>query len=385
MKFIKLLFLTRQNFLHNVQTGGYQVSKSLFQCCEKNTEIELSLCIFDIDGGGSSFKNSSGCHTSNVKIVAINNNPVKRNISYLFLRSGYSIKENQIIKDVIKKSNADMIFFDGTWFGRIVKFVGSNTKKIVFCHNIEKEFALNRLKKTKKVTAIPRFFSDWYNERCVIKRADKIVCLNNRDSTLLNKNYGRYADLILSIMLDDKYDGSMIVKRQSNMILFVGSFFYANVEGIQWFCKNVMPFVGCDLYIVGKGMEVLKEELEDDRINVIGTVNSLSEYYNEADVVVLPIFSGGGMKVKTAEAMMYGKKILASNEALEGYRTEGSKDIIRCNTAEEFIDGINYFVGAKKLSKYSESNRKIFLKYYSISSAYEQINKLIRELMNEKN
>ncbi len=46
-------------------------------------------------------------------------------------------------------------------------------------------------------------------------------------------------------------------------------------------------------------------------------------YYYKHAAVILPIKYGAGMKVKTAEAMMYGRTIFASDEALEGYDGKG--------------------------------------------------------------
>lgn len=385
MRSINLLFLTRQNFLRNTQSGGYQLTKNLFLCYEKNTDINVSLCIIDIDYDGREYENEYQLH--DISVIPISKGAVKRNISYLFLRSGHGVKESRAIRNIIKKSNADIVFFDGTWFGSNIRYVREGVKKIVFCHNIEKEFALDRIRTTRRLTAVPRFFSDWYNESCAIWAADKIICLNERDNALLFKNYKRYADMLLSIMLEDQFDINAITqtKTQKKIILFVGSLFYANVDGIRWFCKNVMPFVECELYIIGKGMEGLREELAGERIRVFGTVDSVSGYYNKADLVVIPIFSGGGMKVKTAEAMMYGKRILATDEALEGYRVEETEDIIRCNTAKEFIEAINNNGDNEEAGRFSEKNRSLFLRYYNADSAFQRMKELLGDIMDEKN
>lgn len=81
----------------------------------------------------------------------------------------------------------------------------------------------------------------------------------------------------------------------------------------------------CVLEIVGKGFEELKNQLTRSNVKVIGGVDSLEPYYENAAAVVMPILYGDGMKVKTAEAMMYGKVIFASEEALEGIVLRSSK------------------------------------------------------------
>lgn len=374
-KYINILFITRQNFLENDKSGGHKVSKNIFHCLRDNENIEVNLCILD----SSDYESDD---SDRIKVIRINDNPLKRNLSYLFLGSGYGWGENRALNEVIKTSKADVVLFDGTWFGRHIRSINAQQKTIVFCHNVEKEFAMNRIKVTRKITSIPRFFSDWYNEKCVIEKADRVICLNERDNCLLYKNYARSADLMIPIMLEDIYVEDKREGKKTNKILFVGSSFYSNIEGIRWFCKNVMPYVDYELNIVGKGMEILRGELENSKIKVIGTVDSLKDYYNEADLVVLPLFSGGGMKVKMAEALMFGKRIIASDEALEGYQIESTNDILRCNTAEEFISAINSIMNDKKEKRFSEINRKLFLEYYSVSSVKKKIYELLGELMN---
>lgn len=92
--------------------------------------------------------------------------------------------------------------------------------------------------------------------------------------------------------------------------------------------------------------------------------------------MVIPIFYGDGMKIKTAEAMMYGKIILASDEALEGYQVENIDGIYRCNTKENYINCI------RKLEKENNERlkknvRQLFLNNYSFDSMLEKYKQYI--------
>ena len=122
--------------------------------------------------------------------------------------------------------------------------------------------------------------------------------------------------------------------------LFVGGTFYANQAGIFWFVENVVPYISMKTYIVGRGFEKFKSELEiNENVVVVGEVDTLAQWYHDAYFVVAPIFDGSGMKTKVAEALMYGKKIIGTPEAFSGY-----EDIVKqagnvCDSADEFVDG----------------------------------------------
>ena len=153
------------------------------------------------------------------------------------------------------------------------------------------------------------------------------------------------------------------VRTDEFTLLFVGGYFWPNIQGITWFIDNVMPKVKSQimLYIVGHRMEELREDLTRNNVTVVGSVENLDEWYNKADLVVGPIFKGEGMKTKTCEALMYGKRYLGTDEALEGY--EGLNDY-RCNSANEFIQRINKFCESRP-PKFSGEMRKLYEDKYS--------------------
>jgi glycosyltransferase involved in cell wall biosynthesis len=185
--------------------------------------------------------------------------------------------------------------------------------------------------------------------------------------------YGRSADFLLPTSLDVKkvepllFKDKIIDLKNNLELLFVGSNFYANVHGINWFIDNVMTKVeNVNLSIVGNGLnnEVV---LNNKNVSVYGRVESLDRFYQRAQIVILPIFLGSGMKTKTAEALMYGKPILATREALEGYRINAINDIgAQCETDEEFVEQINYF-NKNRLELFDKGNnsRKLFIENYS--------------------
>ena len=112
-----------------------------------------------------------------------------------------------------------------------------------------------------------------------------------------------------------------------------------------------------------------------DRVEIYGFVNDLSDYYKRARIIVSPIFHGGGMKTKTAEALMYGKYIIATDEALEGYKFEQSC-MAGCNTVSEFVAAINDFKDDN--SQIIPSARQLFQDLYSYSSSVIVIKNLLK-------
>jgi len=166
--------------------------------------------------------------------------------------------------------------------------------------------------------------------------------------------------------------------RKRPLCLFLGAYFLANNEGILWFMQHVYPQVDVEVKIVGRGMAKLKEEqpelLRD--IEVVSDAPSLTPYFEEADMMVLPIFAGSGMKVKTCESLMYGKNIIATDEALEGYAIEEGVSAWRCNTVDEFVQTIQDFAQHSR-PRFNQAARQCFLENYSNEAVENKFKELL--------
>lgn len=92
--------------------------------------------------------------------------------------------------------------------------------------------------------------------------------------------------------------------------------------------------------------------------------------------MVLPIFKGSGMKVKTCESLMYGKNIIATDEALEGYELDYSRMGGKCNTAQEFIDTIKSFTDSPR-PRFNAYSRNTFLEKYSADKVVDSFSDIL--------
>ena len=129
--------------------------------------------------------------------------------------------------------------------------------------------------------------------------------------------------------------------------------------------QHVLPYVNAEFRVVGRDMDKLQAAnpcLRD--VTVFSSVPSLEEHFLWADFMVLPIFSGSGMKVKTCESLMYGRNILGTSETFEGYHVDTDRVGRLCNTAQDYIEAITYY-GEHPVKRYNSYARESFLQQYS--------------------
>ncbi len=304
--------------------------------------------------------------------------PVNLRESFNVFRGYIDGLSSQTIDDAIlciQTENVCKVFVDGSNLGAFVSALKRQLKDVevtTFFHNVEARFFWGSLFASPSPRALAVLIINFLAERAAVCFSDKRICLSERDSHLLKRLYGKGATHIAPIALEDKILDSSITEypvQIEGYALFVGGNFYANRVGITWFVKKVAPRVNIKICVVGKGMENMRAELQiPGRVDVIGTVANLSEWYLNALFVIAPIFDGSGMKTKVAEALMYGKKVIGTPEAFSGYEHVIGRAGWCCSSPSDFIYAID--VACKTISSGIDPEmRDLYSAYFSFNSS----------------
>lgn len=288
----------------------------------------------------------------------------------------------QRVRALVEKANEyDFVFIDRSVFGIVAKALkeaGYQGKIISHFHNFETAYFAAKVKpyvpfRRVLLRCVAR------NDEYACRYSDAVIALNQRDADLLQTHFGKTPEMIIPISMSDRYAEAEDKTLTSVPLkcLFLGSYFPANTEGIVWFMRNVAPHVEADIKIVGKGMGKLKEDCLEllQSVEIISDAPDLVPYLDWADVMVLPIFSGSGMKVKTCESLMYGKNIIGTDEAFEGYAIEDGISGWRCNTPAQFIQCITDFA-LNPQPRFNSAARQLFLTRYSekaVENCFKQV------------
>lgn len=296
---------------------------------------------------------------------------------------GLTIQDKRNIVESIKDNDIKFVFIDSSMFGGLVGYIKKrvNVRTVVFFHNVEYDFWKRQIQLERSYTHSYRIPLAYYNEKKALGKSDMIVTLTPKDSNRLYALYGRNADQIIPVTMKGdsiKVDESRDYTSPLN-ILFFGSNFPPNIEAAEIIIKQILPKINAHITIAGNGMDVLACKYNNtEQLKIMGFVNDVSELYNESDVILLPIFSGSGMKVKTAEALGYGKNIIASSNALEGYEIEGIPGIFRCDTVDDFVKTINSY--DTSLPRFNTESRNKFMSKYSYESSESAFKEMIVNL-----
>jgi len=309
-------------------------------------------------------------------------------INPFYSESGYLTYYNSEIRKQVHASIAKSckaVVFGSSLLGWIAKDIKKKYPQIPLfsCfHNIERHYAWELLR-SDGIKHLPFYLISSIAERQMAKYIDYPWVLNDRDSELLKKYYNREASLVSFFGIKDKSQNSGALQYIDNtcpIYLFLGSGFYANEQAVRWFIDNVLPHIKGILIVVGSLMDIVLKDIQNDRVHIYGYAKDIVPFYQMADFVVSPIFYGGGMKTKTAEALMFGKRIIGTKEALEGFKRNDAT--LECNNAKDFISIINTLL-QKKLEKFSPEARELYLSDYSYQVFADNFSKWFYHKINE--
>lgn len=280
------------------------------------------------------------------------------------------------------KNRYDLIWFDGSIYGKYLQICKrSKTPIICFYHNIEQDFYRQKANATKSILDKLMIPYVTKNETLSTTLSDYRFVLNKRDGESLKGLYGFKEDFIFPTSLPKKDNGILrnaIDKKITPYLLFIGSNFYANVEGLTYFFNEVAEKIDNKIVVIGSVCNAFTKDLLPKNVELMGRVEDLTPYYANANAVISPILSGSGTKTKTIEALNYGKKIIGSPEALMGIPPSYYSQIgTLCKTTEDYINAINNLTE----EKLHEPSLKVFEELYSDEHNYELLEAMISNIL----
>lgn len=282
---------------------------------------------------------------------------------------------------IIKNEKIDLIIAESIWAGLHAIILHILTRLPYYFNEYNAEYIRwNRM--GEKYSRILKIY-----EKYCCKFAKKVFCVSESDRQLIHE-LGIDIDKIITIPngvdttkfkpdIKKKY----AVRKELNLgietpiILFSGSLSYIpNFQAVQiirdiLLDKTLNRIPDGKFLIVGSNPPV---QYNHEAIIFTGTVDKIEDYINASDVVISPLTSGGGTKLKIIEAVACGKTVVTTSIGAEGLIGEETKSFLKT------VDDWDLFVGEIiNILKNPESNDLPgeFIEKYS----WDSIGKLICE------
>jgi len=265
----------------------------------------------------------------------------------------YDAEFEKLLLRELRQTTYDVIQFEGLFVTPYLAAMRKHTQaRLIYrSHNIEHQVWM-RLAQQKS-----DLFKKWYlhllarrvkdYELQQLNKFDGIAVFTNEDKkTLLSYGVTIPVDIFpVGISLPDyKPDYN---KTEFPSLFFLGSLdWMPNREGIEWFIENFYKdLTEGDLrvkfYVAGHNIPDSFDDYEAmGKIFIQGEVDDASEFVNSKAIMVVPLLSSGGMRVKIVEGMAMEKCIISTSLGAEGINFTNGVNILIANNRQEFYDAI---------------------------------------------
>ena len=274
----------------------------------------------------------------------------------LFSNESYNIQRfisddfKKKLTEILSESSFDIILLESLFLTPYLTIIKKHSKaKIVLrSHNIEFEIWERQMKNCKN--PIKKAYLNILANR--LKRIEQyhlnnvagIAAITNRDADKM-KELGCNVPIVTIPVGIDKQDTFHQPKdkpKNSLSLFHLGAMDWKpNQEAIKWFLEKVWKKAkesqpGLQLYLAGNNMPKWLIKNKDSDIHIKGYVKNSKQFIQENDIMIVPILSGGGMRVKIIEGMSLGKVIISTTIGAEGINYTNNKNILIADTPEEF-------------------------------------------------
>jgi glycosyltransferase involved in cell wall biosynthesis len=183
-------------------------------------------------------------------------------------------------------------------------------------------------------------------ESSAMRQADVVATLTQRDRATLAPLAGRTPLVVIPLGVPLPERPADPCGRRPETILFVGNFIHPpNVDAAERLIRSVFPLVRravptAELRIVGPDPAGALRAIASAGVTVTGEVPDIREQLEDAGIVIAPLRSGGGMRVKVAEALAAGKAVVATALAAEGLDVRTGRQLVLAETDQDLAEAV---------------------------------------------
>jgi len=289
----------------------------------------------------------------------------------------------------VKKTAYDIIQFDGLFVSLYLAAIRKNcASKLVYrAHNIESQ-VWQRLA-GQKTDPFKKSYLRMHARRiknyelATLNKFDAITVFTQQDKSTLLEYGAKVPVEIIPVGLNLERYTPDYSRTEVPSLFFLGSLdWLPNREGIEWFLESFHnDLTNGDLpvhfYVAGNDIPERFDDYEVmGKIFIQGEVDDALEFVNSKSIMIVPLLSSGGMRVKIVEGMAMEKCIISTSLGAEGINYTNSENILIANDRDEFYNSIAHCIADEEFC------RKIGLNARRLVEQQHDVNVVTNKLVN---
>lgn len=340
------------------------------------------------------------------KLISIEKDTKNNFLGYIFnifSNTPYTISKylsNNIkkeIRELLKKDKYDIVVLNQlhtAYYGIFIK-EEFNMPVVLREQNVEtiimRRFYKNNKNLFIKLYAYLQYKKLYKYESKICEIFDRCIMITKNDEKIIKEMNPNIKTNVIPAGVDTSYFSPIKVREEAFSIVSIASMdWLPNVEGIKWFCDKVYPLIRkiipkIRLYIVGKNPpKIIKKLNNRNNIIVTGYVKDVKKYFTKGQIFIVPLKTGGGMRIKILQALAMGKAIVSTSIGCEGIDVIDGKNIYIADKPEDFAQKVIFLLNNEKERKrLGDEGIKLVNEKYSWDKIIDDIEMEYQTIINE--
>jgi glycosyltransferase involved in cell wall biosynthesis len=324
----------------------------------------------------------------------------------LFGQSSYNIDRfdndnyRQLLTTYLQNNTYDLIQLEGVYLATYINTIKQYSKAVVVMRAHNLEFEIWERLADEQQNPLKRYYLKLLAKRMkrfelnAINQYDAIVPISTKDEAFFT-SVGCSKPIFT---LSGGVDVADYVADDANVVEFPSVFFIGaldwlpNQEGLKWFINQVWLNVlthlpNVKLYVAGRRCPANFATQLQQTANVVfvGEVDNALDFIHPKAVMVVPLFSGSGMRIKIIEGMAAAKTIVATTIAAEGINYTHTKNIWIADNADTFQQHLIYCLqNANVCQQTGIAAQQLIAQQHSNKQLIAQLVEFYQQLINNK-
>ena len=302
----------------------------------------------------------------------------------------YSNSFAKRLKELIKENSFDIVLLEGLYVCPYFEMISknSNAKIVLRAHNIESDIWKGLAKQTNNflkkcyLNLLQKKLSNY--EKAIVSKMDGIICISEKDANWMKKQSAKDISTI-PFAIDAESETNSPAEK--NTLFHIGSMdWMSNLNGIKWFLDKVFPLINQQkkeviLHLAGSSMPNYFNNFSNENIVIDGEVENAKSFMKKYNLMIVPLWSGSGIRIKILEAMALGKTIISTSIGASGIHYADNKNILIADTTEEFFNQIIWcFDNPLKSQNIGENAKDNILENYNTKKIAENLSFFLNKI-----
>lgn len=267
------------------------------------------------------------------------------------------------LEKLLQHQEYDIIQLEGLYLAFYIPIIRkhSNARIALRAHNIEHEIWDRNAQQESSI------IKKWYLKKLsrrikrfklsILNHYDFLVPITERDAA----QYKRLGNTKPIHVVPAGYDmpPEMLYSESADFpsLFFIGALdWFPNQEGLLWFLDKVWPDLrvkhsSLEFHIAGRNAPkwIQKRFTDSPNVKFHGEIDDAHQFINQYAVMIAPLFSGSGMRVKIIEGMALGKTIVTTSIGAEGIDVVSGKHLMVEDNEQDFLKSIDQVLTNRSL------------------------------------